>query len=69
MKTVEEIINYLEVEIDLARKTARTYFKEYGKGDEAFIHRNKCLEMYITYLSEYVKLAEVLNFIKGDGEK
>ena len=69
MKTVEQIIEYLEVEVDLARKTAQTYIKEYAKGDEAFIPRNKCLEMYNTYLSEYVKLVEVLNFIKGAVEK
>ena len=69
MKTVEEIITYLESEIDLVRETARGYFKEYAKGEEAFIPRNKCLEMYNTYLSEYIKLAEVLRFIKGDEEK
>ena len=69
MKTVEEIIEYLESEIDLVRETARGYFKEFSKGDEAFIPRNKCLEMYNTYLSEYIKLVEVLRFIKGDVEK
>ena len=69
MKTVEEIIEYLETEIDLVRGYARGYIEEYAKGDEAFIPRNKCLEMYNTYLSEYVKLVEVLNFIKGDVEK
>lgn len=69
MKTNEQIIEYLEVEIDLARKTARTYIKEYAKGEDAFIPRDKCLEMYNTYLTEYVKLVEVLNFIKGDVEK
>ena len=69
MKTVEEIITYLESEIDLVRGYARGYMKEYAKGEEAFIPRNKCLEMYNTYLSEYIKLVEVLNFIKGDVEK
>ena len=69
MKTVEQIIEYLESEIDLMRKYARGYMEEYAKGDKAFIPRNKCLEMYNTYLSEYVKLVEVLNFIKGDAEK
>ena len=69
MKTPEEIITYLESEIELVREAARGYFKEYAKGDEAFIPRNKCLEMYNTYLSEYIKLVEVLNFIKGDEEK
>ena len=69
MKTVEQIIEYLESEIDLVREYARGYMKEYVKGDGAFIPRNKCLEMYNTYLSEYVKLVEVLNFIKGDVEK
>ena len=69
MKTVEQIIEYLEVEVDLMRKTARSYFKEYAKGEDAFIPRDKCLEMYNTYLSEYVKLVEVLNFIKGDETK
>ena len=69
MKTPEQIIKYLEVEIDLMRKYARGYMEEYAKGDGAFIPRNKCLEMYNTYLSEYVKLVEVLNFIKGDVEK
>lgn len=69
MKTVEQIIEYLEVEVDLMIKTARTYFKEYAKGEDAFIPRDKALEMYNTYLSEYVKLLEVLNFIKGDEEK
>ena len=69
MKTVEEIITYLESETNLMRETARRYFKEYTKGDEAFIPRDKCLEMYNTYLSEYIKLTEVLRFIKGDEEK
>ena len=69
MKTPEQIIEFLEVEIDLMRKYARGYMEEYAKGDGAFIPRDKCLEMYNTYLSEYVKLVEVLNFIKGDGTK
>ena len=69
MKTVEEIITYLESETNLMRETAQRYFKEYTKGDEAFIPRDKCLEMYNTYLSEYIKLTEVLRFIKGDEEK
>ena len=69
MKTVKEIIEYLESEIDLMRKYARGYMEEFAKGEGAFIPRNKCLEMYNTYLSEYVKLVEVLNFIKGDVEK
>ena len=69
MKTVEEIITYLESEIDLVREYARGYMKEYAKGDGAFIPRNKCLEMYNTYLSEYIKLSEVLRFIRGDEEK
>ena len=64
MKTVEQIIEYLEVEVDLARKTARTYIEEYAKGEDAFIPRDKCLEMYNIYLNEYIKLVEVLNFIK-----
>ena len=69
MKTVEQIIEYLESESDLMKEMARSYFKEYAKGEDAFIPRDKCLEMYNTYLSEYVKLVEVLNFIKGDAEK
>ena len=69
MKTVEEIITYLESEIELVREAARGYFKEFAKGDSAFIPRNKCLEMYNTYLNVYIKLAEVLRFIKGDEEK
>lgn len=66
MKSVEQIIEYLENEIDLVRGYARGYMKEYAKGGDAFIPRDKCLEMYNTYLSEYVKLVEVVNFIKGD---
>ena len=69
MKTVEQIITYLESEADLMKEMARSYFKEYAKGDAAFITRDKCLEMHNTYLSEYIKLVEVLNFIKGDVEK
>ena len=69
MKTVEQIIEFLENEIDLMREYARGYIKEYAKGEGAFIPRDKCLEMYNTYLSEYVKLVEVLNFIKGDETK
>ena len=69
MKTLEQIIEYLESEIDLMRKYARGYMEEFAKGDGAFIPRDKCLEMYNTYLSEYIKLVEVLNFIKGDVEK
>ena len=69
MKTPEQIIEYLESEIDLMRKYARGYMEEFVKGDGAFIPRDKCLEMYNTYLSEYIKLIEVLNFIKGDVEK
>ena len=69
MKTVEEIITYLESEIELVREAAREYFKEFSKGDNEFIHRNKCFEMYNTYLNEYIKLREVLRFIKGDEEK
>ena len=69
MKTPEQIIEYLELEIDLVREYARGYMEEYAKGEGAFIPRNKCLEMHNTYLSEYIKLVEVLNFIKGDVEK
>ena len=69
MKTVEQIIKYLESESDLMREMARSYFKEYAKGEDAFIPREKCLEMYNNYLSEYIKLVEVLNFIKGDETK
>ena len=69
MKTPEQIIEYLESEIDLMRKYARGYMEEFAKGDGAFIPGDKCLEMYNTYLSEYIKLVEVLNFIKGDETK
>ena len=69
MKTFEEIINYLEVEIDWARMYAQNYLAEYMKGDLAFIPLDKCLELHNSYLSEYIKLNEVLNFIKGDVEK
>ena len=69
MKTVEEIIEYLEVEINWARMYAQNYLAEYMKGERSFIPRNKCLEFHNTYLSEYIKLVEVINFIKGDDEK
>ena len=41
MKTVEEIINYLENEIEWARSCAQGYLTEYMKGDEAFFPRDK----------------------------
>ena len=66
MKTPEEIIEFLEVEINLARMYAQNYLTEYMKGDVAFIPRDKCLEFHNTYLSEYIKLTEVLRFIKEE---
>ena len=66
MKSVEEIINYLEVEINLARMYAQKYLTEYMKADAAFIPREKCLEFHNTYLTEYIKLVEVLRFIKEE---
>lgn len=36
MKTVEEIIKYLENEIEWTRKCAQGYLTEYMKADEAF---------------------------------
>ena len=69
MKTLEQIIEFLENEIEWSRMCAQSYLAEYMKGDEAFFSQNKCLEMYNTYLSEYIKLVEVLNFIKGDETK
>ena len=69
MKTVEEIIEYLENEIEWARKCAQGYLAEYMKGDEAFFSQNKCLEYHNSYLAQNLKLQQVLNFIKGDVEK
>ena len=69
MKTVEEIIKYLENEIEWTRKYAQGYLSEYMKGDEAFFPRNKCLEYHNSYLAQNLKLQQVLNFIKGDVEK
>ena len=69
MKTVEEIIEYLESEIEWARKCAQGYLTEYMKGDEAFFSRDKRLEYHNSYLAQTLKLQEVLNFIKGDGTK
>ena len=69
MKTVEEIIEYLENEIGWVRKCAQGYLAEYMKGDEAFFPRNKCLEYHNSYLAQNLKLQQVLNFIKGDVEK
>ena len=69
MKTVEEIIKYLENELEWARKCAQGYLTEYMKGDEAFFSRDKCLEYHNSYLAQTLKLRQVLNFIKGDEEK
>ena len=69
MKTVEEIIKYLENEIEWTRKCAQGYLTEYMKGDEAFLTRDKCLEYHNAYLAQTLKLQQVLNFIKGDVEK
>ena len=69
MKTVEEIIKYLENEVEWARKCAQGYLAEYMKGDEAFFSRDKCLEYHNSYLAQNLKLQQVLNFIKGDVEK
>ena len=69
MKTVEEIIKYLENETERARKCAQGYLAAYMKGDEAFFSRDKCLEYHNSYLAQTLKLQQVLNFIKGDAEK
>ena len=69
MKTPEEIIKYLENEIEWTRKCAQGYLSEYVKGDEAFFSQNKCLEYHNSYLAQNLKLKQVLNFIKGDVEK
>ena len=69
MKTTEEIIEFLENEIEWARMCAQGYLAEYMKGDEAFFPRDKCLEYHNSYLSQNLKLQQVLNFIKGDGTK
>ena len=69
MKTVEEIIEFLESEIEWARMCAQGYLTEYMKGDEAFFSRDKCLEYHNSYLAQNLKLHQVLNFIKGDVEK
>ena len=69
MKTVEEIIEYLESEIEWARKCAQGYLSEYMKGDEAFFSRDKCLEYHNSYLAQNLKLQQVLKVIKGDEEK
>ena len=69
MKTVEEIIEFLENEIKWVRMCAQGYLTEYMKGDEAFFTRDKCLEYHNSYLAQTLKLQQVLNFIKGDAEK
>ena len=69
MKTREEIIKYLENEIEWTRKCAQGYLSEYVKGDEVFFSQNKCLEYHNSYLAQNLKLQQVLNFIKGDEEK
>ena len=69
MKTPEEIIKYLENEIEWTRKCAQGYLSEYVKGDEAFFSQNKCLEYHNSYVAQTLKLQQVLNFIKGDGTK
>ena len=69
MKTVEEIIEFLENEIEWVRMCAQGYLAEYMKGDEAFFSRDKCLEYHNSYLAQNLKLQQVLNFIKGDGTK
>ena len=69
MKTVEEIIEYLEKEIEWVRMCAQGYLTEYMKGDESFFSRDKCLEYHNSYLAQNLKLQQVLNFIKGDVEK
>ena len=69
MKTVEEIIKFLETEIEWVRMCAQGYLTEYMKGDEAFFPRDKCLEYHNSYLAQNLKLQQVLNFIKGDVEK
>ena len=66
MKTLEEIIKYLENEIEWTRMHAQSYLTEYMKGDEAFFSRDKCLEYHNSYLAQTLKLQQVLNFIKGD---
>ena len=69
MKTVEEIIEFLESEIEWTRMCAQSYLTEYMKGDEAFFSRAKCLEYHNSYLAQNLKLKQLLNFIKGDGTK
>ena len=69
MKTVVEIIEYLENEIEWTRMCAQSYLTEYMKGDEAFFSQNKCLEYHNSYLAQNLQLQQVLIFIKGDVEK
>ena len=69
MKTAEQIIDFLENEIEWTRMCAQSYLTEYMKGDEAFFSQNKCLEYHNSYLAQNLKLQQVLNFIKGDEEK
>ena len=69
MKTLEQIIEFLENEIEWTRMCAQSYLTEYMKGDEAFFSQNKCLEYHNSYLAQNLKLQQVLNFIKGDEKK
>ena len=69
MKAPEQIIEFLESEIEWCRMCAQSYLTEYMKGDEAFFSQNKCLEYHNSYLAQNLKLQQVLNFIKGDGTK
>ena len=69
MKTPEQIIEFLENEIEWCRMCAQSYLAEYMKDDEAFFSQNKCLEYHNSYLAQTLKLQQVLNFIKGDGTK
>ena len=69
MKTVEEIIKYLENEIEWRKKAYGDLTNEYFNGDLTVEEENVIYHEALMRHSECKLITKILNFIKGDETK
>ena len=67
MKTVEEIIEFLEEQIKYRKMALTDYGKDYEKSERA-TDKSQAYRRYMIAYTEGTTLEDVLNFIKEDEE-
>ena len=69
MRTMEEIIKFLEIEIEWRKKAYDDLTNEYFNGDLTVEEENVIYREALMRHSECELITKILNFIKGDETK